>query len=1009
MIGTNNFINECKKDKVTYKEYIVIDDVPVEIKAQMYQTAYRDTTFFGTFNLNYIKFKTENNISYKNKDFVYYKTVNGETQQIGHYYVTEVIDNDTEEEIQITAFDDGIKFNNKYTTSLNYRSGTITLYDVLQECCTNCNVVLKNESITNGSFIVDSNQFEETATYGDVICAVAQMSGGFAFINYEGKLEIRFTNQTNEIIEDYVELEDKRDTHPITSVLIGIDPDIEGEYAVREDSSLVEQYGRNWLKIYGNPFAYTVQKREYLIDAIFNQVKGFGYSAFTVKDSFLPYFELGDLVQFKNKQGQLVSSIILRIKTDYDSVELSAPSITNAEVDYIKPTSDSEITRNTRIQVDKAQQEITSMAGVITEQNTKISRITQTVDELNSKISEIADITISHETNSAKLIFEEINASEPISINIHPIVEHISYTYPYTGLFPSNYTYLKTRTLRFTNTSAYEQTTDIKYTSYRKYYTYDSQNNKYDLLIKGTDYQVGDIISGTIYQNTEVDYEIPSNLYYYDENNYDEFILDYGDGIEKTCIVNKKVGINADGSTYLLDEEQIITYPYPTISLTDGDYEVTLLGYEVGYLFARLMAKNIYTTQFATRVEMNSAISQKADQINLSVDKKLSNYSTTNQMNSAINLKANEITSSVSATYATKTALDSVETTLTASLELKVNTEDLISEINASADVITLNAGRIIINSTYFNLSQNGEITATQGTFGNWTLQNGYLYSNHTQGSTVYQSGLYSKNDSTFFLYAGCDVTSGSSLLSDSNLYITNSGLIHAKWFEVNGESGYFYVRYDNGNNAMTFDKNGIYRYLSNGNHWTTEGVGYVNGTPNSHSLFLYDAPGYSIKDALHNQPLMSMIKTNAVSQDAITYYWTDISVWGTRQVSGVNNSIYVQGYEVATNASDKRLKENIKNSKDNALEKINNIKIRSFDWRTDKHLKQGGQHVNNGYVAQEVQKVDETLVNYNEEFDTYQMNELNLNALQMKAIQELYKRLQEQQQEIEELKERIM
>ena len=1006
MIGTNNFINECKKDKVTYKEYIVIDDVPVEIKAQMYQTAYRDTTFFGTFNLNYIKFKTENNISYKNKDFVYYKTVNGETQQIGHYYVTEVIDNDTEEEIQITAFDNGIKFNNKYTTSLNYRSGTITLYNVLQECCTNCNVVLKNESITNGSFIVDSNQFEETATYGDVICAIAQMSGGFAFINYEGKLEIRFTNETNEIIEDYVELEDKRDTQPITSVLIGINPDIEGEYAVREDSSLVEQYGRNWLKIYGNPFAYTVQKREYLIDAIFNQVKGFGYSAFTVKDSFLPYFELGDLVQFKNKQGQIVSSIILRIETDYDSVQLSAPSITNAEVDYIKPTSDSEITRNTRIQVDKAQQEITSMAGVITEQNTKISRITQTVDELNSKISEIADITISQETNSAKLIFEDINASEPISINIHPIVEHISYTYPYTGLFPSNYTYLKTRTLRFTNTSAYEQTTDIKYTSYRKYYTYDSQSEQYNLLIKGTDYQVGDIISGTIYQNTEVDYEIPSNLYYYDADNYDEFILDYGDGIEKTCIVNKKVGINADGSTYLLDEEQIITYPYPTISLTDGNYEVSLLGYEVGYIFARLMVQNIYTTQYATKTELNTSITQTASSINLSVDQKLSNYSTTNQMNSAINLKANEITSSVSATYATKQTTDTIQ----ASLELKVNTRDLISEINASADVITLNAGRIIINSTYFNLSQNGEITATQGTFGNWTLQNGYLYSNHTQGSTVYQSGLYSKNDSTFFLYAGCDVTSGSSLLSNSNLYITNTGKIYAKWFEVNGESGSFYVKYDNGNIAMLFGKDGINRYLSNNNRWTYEGiVRNQSDNPASHSLFLYDAPGYSIKDALHNQPLMSMIKTDAVSQDAITYFWTDISVWGTRQVSGVNNSIYVQGYEVATNASDKRLKENIKDSEDNALEKINNIKIRSFDWRTDKHLKQGGQHVNNGYVAQEVQKVDETLVNYNEEFDTYQMNELNLNALQMKAIQELYKRLQEQQQEIQELKERIM
>jgi len=995
MIGTNNFINECKKDKVTYKEYIVIDDVPVEIKAQMYQTAYRDTTFFGTFNLNYIKFKTENNISYKNKDFVYFKVVNGVTQQIGHYYVTEVVDNDTEEEIQITAFDNGIKFNNKYTTGLNYRSGNITLYNVLQECCANCNVLLKNESITNGSFIVDSNQFEETATYGDVICAIAQMSGGFAFINYEGKLEIRFTNETNEIIEDYVELEDKRDTQPITSVLIGIDPDIEGEYAVREDSSLVEQYGRNWLKIYGNPFAYTVQKREYLIDAIFNQVKGFGYSAFTVKDSFLPYFELGDLVQFKNKQGQIVSSIILRIETDYDSVELSAPSITNAEVDYIKPTSDSEITRNTRIQVDKAQQEITSMAGVITEQNTKISRITQTVNELNSKISEIADITISQETNSAKLIFEEINASEPISINIHPIVEHISYTYPYTGLFPSNYTYLKTRTLRFTNTSAYEQTTDIKYTSYRKYYTYDSQNNKYNLLIKGTDYQVGDIISGTIYQNTEVDYEIPSNLYYYDADHYDEFILDYGDGIEKTCIVNKKVGINADGSTYLLDEEQIITYPYPTISLTDGDYEVTLLGYEVGYLFARLMTKNIYATQFATRVEMNTAISQKADQINLSVDYKLTAYPTITEMNSAINLSANSITSSVSATYATKASLNSVETTLTASLELKVNTEDLISEINASADVIRLTAGRLIISTGNFQLNNEGNIACTGGTIGGITINNFGLYysgSSSTDGFGLWKNGVHSHNNSYIIFHAGGNLENiggaYTRIYQDGSLYTSRAYITGGSLSLVGGEEkSPVFQNYNNQYRAQIVPR-GFYAKALNTNAYVHL---YTSESGGSLSLA---SDGASINDG-------GVIASASSSGASLFLYGSSgtatISLMAT---SSLTSSIYCYGYMYAynfTNLSKESIKKDIRKFKQNACNIIKNSELYEFKYKEEDSTVK--KHI--GFIIGDLggsYKTPEEIISNNKDgIDTYAMCSI------------LWKALQEQQQEIEELKERIM
>lgn len=141
--------------------------------------------------------------------------------------------------------------------------------------------------------------------------------------------------------------------------------------------------------------------------------------------------------------------------------------------------------------------------------------------------------------------------------------------------------------------------------------------------------------------NEVFDYELPDDLLYYDGENYDEFILDYD---SQTCLVNKRVGYNADGTTYVLENEKTIEYEYPKIELTDGDYEISLIGYDNAYILVRLMAQNIYTTQFATRAEVNSEISQKADEIDLSVDKKLSNYSTTTQMNSAINqIKATKL------------------------------------------------------------------------------------------------------------------------------------------------------------------------------------------------------------------------------------------------------------------------------------------------------------------------------------------------------------------------------
>ena len=70
---------------------------------------------------------------------------------------------------------------------------------------------------------------------------------------------------------------------------------------------------------------------------------------------------------------------------------------------------------------------------------------------------------------------------------------------------------------------------------------------------------------------------------------------------------------------------------------------------------------------YSTTTEMNSAISQKADEITSSVSKsyatksevetvdgKFSSYSTTTEMNSAITQKANELTTTISKTYTTK-------------------------------------------------------------------------------------------------------------------------------------------------------------------------------------------------------------------------------------------------------------------------------------------------------------------------------------------------------------------
>lgn len=51
-----------------------------------------------------------------------------------------------------------------------------------------------------------------------------------------------------------------------------------------------------------------------------------------------------------------------------------------------------------------------------------------------------------------------------------------------------------------------------------------------------------------------------------------------------------------------------------------------------------------------------------------------------------------------------------------ASLEVKIDTENLISEINASADIIRLTGDRIVIDSTYFKVEEDGTVIASNMT-----------------------------------------------------------------------------------------------------------------------------------------------------------------------------------------------------------------------------------------------------------------------------------------------------
>ena len=106
---------------------------------------------------------------------------------------------------------------------------------------------------------------------------------------------------------------------------------------------------------------------------------------------------------------------------------------------------------------------------------------------------------------------------------------------------------------------------------------------------------------------------------------------------------------------------------------------------------------------------------------------------------------------------------------------------------------------------------------------------------------------------------------------------------------------------------------------------------------------------------------------------------------------------------------SDIRLKENIKNSETGALETVNRMKVRQFDWKE----RMGGWHQNIGFVADELEEIDPNLAlgggyDENGEMDIKQINSPYLLNYAIKAIQELSAKVDEQEKHIKELERRL-
>lgn len=160
--------------------------------------------------------------------------------------------------------------------------------------------------------------------------------------------------------------------------------------------------------------------------------------------------------------------------------------------------------------------------------------------------------------------------------------------------------------------------------------------------------------------------------------------------IDKTY-VTRRLALSEYGVLSALEEPIIQNLDEVNIELFEGDNYIYLMDMQGNHFYAEYIIKNDFTDLYVTNNQMNSAITQTAESIELSVNQKLTSYATTDdleeqvtELNSTISQTAQEINLEVSK---------------------KVGDDEIISKINQSAEAVQINANKISLEGKEINLT----------------------------------------------------------------------------------------------------------------------------------------------------------------------------------------------------------------------------------------------------------------------------------------------------------------
>lgn len=389
---SNNYKNYIKTNlSLSPKCKIVVDDITYDgsvIKVAPKITHKCDRSFgeFPTKKVNFEIYNLNGNLNFEDKEIKVYKGlyINNEIewvpQGIFKPTATNITTNVSTKTITIQDAQDKTQlFDIPYASTLSWDNGqTHSGQEIVDDVCTQIGVELASNTFNWASCQFKQPNFKEGITCREIVRRLAEIGNSIAFINREGKLEIKSRTATNELIERkrYLNLTRENIVGPYNTLVLGKDGynnDIVYPETIEGD--------RIECKILDNPFVDLY--REEMIESVASYFIGTSYIPFELSD-FVDgfYFDLNDEIEVIDKSGNQFKSVILNFEsTSRIKSKIGADTESKSITDYNLAGSQKQEMDQVKLDVDHVKNQINSVVSSVEDLDTQVNNNYQEIKE----------------------------------------------------------------------------------------------------------------------------------------------------------------------------------------------------------------------------------------------------------------------------------------------------------------------------------------------------------------------------------------------------------------------------------------------------------------------------------------------------------------------------------------------------------------------------------------------------------------------------------------------------